>query len=153
MRLSVVILDAGPVGMLGKAPGGPEAARCWGWLDGLLSAGRIVAIPEIARYEVRRELFRIGSSGGLARLDRIHSTLVILPITADVLDIASELWAEVRRAGRPTAPDESLDADAILAAQAIVAAGEWGGAVVATTNVGHLARFPGVDAREWWEVA
>ncbi len=143
----LVILDAGPLGLAGKAPGQPESARFVKWVQRIRSSGRIVAVPEIARYEVRRELFRLGSSGGLSRLDQLHPALIL------VMDIASELWAGVRRAGLPTAPDESLDADAILAAQAIVAAGEWGGAVVATTNVGHLARFPGVDARDWWEVA
>jgi len=153
VSLPAVILDAGPVGLLGKAPGRPEAARCRAWVRGLLSADRIVAVPEIAHYEVRRELFRLGAAAELSRLDRLHPALILLPISGAVMDIASELWAGVRRAGLPTAPDDSLDADAILAAQSIVAAGEWGEAVVATTNVGHLARFPGVVARDWWEIA
>jgi len=59
----LIVLDAGPVGLLGKAPGRPDAARCRYWLDSPLRNRDAVAVPEIARYEVRRELFRLGSSG------------------------------------------------------------------------------------------
>ena len=37
----------------------------------------------------------------------------------------------------------------ILAAQALTAIGPDNTATIATDNVGHLARFAGVDAREW----
>ena len=149
----LIILDAGPLGFAGKAAGRPESIRFYRWLQRMRSDGADVAVPAIARYEVRRELFRAGLAGALSRLDRLHPDLVFLGISDQVMDIASELWATVRRAGQPTAPDDALDGDAILAAQAIVAAEEWGGAVVATTNVGHLARFPGVVARDWWEIS
>ena len=55
---------------------------------------------------------------------------------------AAELWADARRRGKPTADPKELDADVILAAQAIEA-----GAIVATENVGHLSRY--VTARHW----
>jgi hypothetical protein len=56
-----------------------------------------------------------------------------------------------RKAGRPTGPDEALDVDAILAAQSLTMtmAGDGDEVVIATSNVRHLIRFPGVDAREW----
>ena len=148
-----IILDAGPVGLAAKAPGRPDAAACIAWIKGLRSAGSIVAVPEIARFEVRRELFRLGMAGGLRRLDQLHPPLAFLPITSLVMDIASELWAHVRRAGLPTAADLRLDGDAILAAQALVAAETGDEVIVATTNVRHLARFPGVEARDWWTIA
>lgn len=147
-----VVLDAGPLGLAGKAPGLPEAARFRAWIDGLRSAGSTVVVPAIARYEVRRELFRLGLAGGLRRLDQLHPGLAFLPIAGEVMDLASELWAGVRRAGLPTADDEALDGDAILAAQALALAADVGEVIVATTNVEHLARFPGVDAREWWTI-
>jgi len=147
-----VILDAGPLGLAGKPPGLPEAARLRAWVQGLRSAGSAVVVPEIARYEVHRELFRLGLAGGLRRLDQLHPGLAFLPIAGDVMDIASELWAGVRRGGLATAGDEALDGDAILAAQALALAADVGPVVVATTNVNHLARFPGVDAREWWTI-
>ena len=56
---------------------------------------------------------------------------------------AAEFWALARQQGQPTASDESLDADAILAGQAdTLDAPE---AIVATTNVGHLTRFVAAD--------
>jgi len=72
-----------------------------------------------------------------------------LPITGEVMDMASELWAEVRRAGLPTAAEASLDGDAILAAQALVAEADWQDVIVATGNVQHLGRFSGLDAQQW----
>jgi predicted nucleic acid-binding protein len=148
----LIVLDAGPVGLGGKAPGLPEAIRFHAWVRSLLADGDRVAVPEIARYEVRRELFRIGATGGLRRLDQLHPMLAFLPITSDVMDVASELWAHVRKTGLPTASDESLDADAILAATASVAAEAGDEVIIATTNVEHLARFPGIDAQEWWTI-
>jgi predicted nucleic acid-binding protein len=58
---------------------------------------------------------------------------------------AAELWAEARLHGVPTAPADSLDADAILAAQALAV----GGAVV-TTNPRHLGRY--VLVRSWADI-
>lgn len=145
----LIVLDTGPVGLGGKAPGLPEAMRFHAWIRTLLAGGDRVAVPEIARYEVRRELFRLRVSGGLRRLDQLHPTLAFLPITSAVMDIASELWAHVRQGGLPTDSDEGLDGDAILAAQAIVAAESGDEVIIATTNVDHLVRFPGIDARDW----
>jgi predicted nucleic acid-binding protein len=148
-----VILDAGPLGLASQAPDKPDAAKCIDWIKGVQDDGSVVAVPEIARYEIRRELVRVGATAGLRRLDGLHPRLDFLPLTSVVMDRASELWAHVRRAGKPTAPDEALDGDAILAAQALVAAETGDEVVIATTNVAHLARFSGVDARPWWTVA
>jgi predicted nucleic acid-binding protein len=149
----LIVLDAGPVGLGGWAPGLPEAIRFHAWVRALLAGGDRVAVPEIARYEVRRELFRIGATGGLRRLDHLQTRLEFLPITFPVMDIASELWAHVRQRGLPTDSDDGLDGDAIVAAQALVAAESGIEVIIATTNVDHLNRFPGVDAREWWTIA
>jgi hypothetical protein len=46
----------------------------------------------------------------------------------------------------------SRDADAILAGQAVMATGPGDVAIVATMNVRHLGRFPGIDARPWTTV-
>jgi predicted nucleic acid-binding protein len=148
----MIVLDSGPVGLVAKAPGRPDSAACWAWIKGLQSVGSIVAVPEISRYEIRRELFRSGKSASLRRLDHLRTSLAFLPITSVVMDIASEFWAHVRRAGLPTAADLRLDGDAILAAHALVAAETGEEVIVATTNVRHLARFPGIDARDWWMI-
>ena len=110
-----------------------------------------VRVPEIADYELRRELTRAGKTRSIGRLDRLAKTPAYLPLTTEAMRLAAEYWARVRLAGLPTAPAEALDGDAILAAQAaLLDRGDEGaaGVVIATTNVGHLSRFP-VAAEEW----
>jgi hypothetical protein len=148
----LVILDSGPLGLASKPAGKPDADACRAWLSALEAAGVPVHIPEIADYEVRRELVRVGATAGLRRLDSLigRFTLVLLDRTA--LLRAADLWAHVRNAGVSTAHPHSLDADAILAGQALMAAGPGDVVIVATTNVRHLGRFPGIDARLWTTV-
>jgi len=154
-----VILDASPVGLAGKAPGKEPVDRCLSWIKSLRSGGNLVAVPEIARYEVRRELIRLGATASLRRLDALHPDLAYLPITRMVMERAAELWAHVRRAGLPTSPREALDGDAIRAAQALIAVEEgvdgegFDRVLIATTNAAHLNRFPGVFAQDWWPIA
>jgi toxin FitB len=60
---------------------------------------------------------------------------------------AAEWWAQARSTGQATAPDPALDADVILAAQAMSLNAP---AVVATGNSAHLGRF--VPAEFWSSV-
>src|SRR4051794_11642519 len=111
----VVLLDAGPLGMACHPRPMEEITA---WLGGLLTANVEVVVPEIADYEVRRELLRAGLSKSIRRLDQLQSTLDFLPISSDAMRKAAEFWADARRRGRPTAHEKTLDADAILAGQA-----------------------------------
>jgi predicted nucleic acid-binding protein len=131
----VVLLDAGPLGMVAH-PRPAEAILTW--LASLLDAGVEVVVPEIADYEVRRELLRAGLKKSIRRLDQLKSTVGFLPITSDAMLKAAEFWAEVRTRGRPTSHEKSLDADAILAGQAATLSGE--DVVIDTANPKHLAR-------------
>lgn len=115
----------------------------------LLAAGSRVIVPEIADYEVRRELLRANKTAGLARLDELGRRLEYLPITTAAMRQAAEFWAEARRQGHPTASDESIDGDVILAAQALSLGDS--DVVVATTNVDHISRF--VRADQWDRIA
>jgi len=142
-------LDAGPLGLASNPGRSDAAAECARWLRGLVAGGTRVLVPEVADYEVRRELLRAGKDAGLARLDALAEALEYLPITTGAMRRAAELWAEARRAGRPTAGAESLDADVILAAQALTL-GE-AEVVVATTNAAHLGRY--VAAGAWAEIS
>ncbi len=83
------------------------------------------------------------------QLDNLRANLAYDPITTPIMDRAAEFWADVRRRGLPTAADQSLDADAILAAQAALIGGPGDTVTVATSNPAHLGRFPGIDARDW----
>jgi predicted nucleic acid-binding protein len=112
-------------------------------------SGARIVVPEIADFEIRRELERLGNVPGLRRLDALAQVFLYAEITTPVMRRAAEFWAAVRRRGLPTAGDQSLDADAILAAQAALIGGPGDTAAVATGNVSHLARFPGIHAQDW----
>jgi predicted nucleic acid-binding protein len=112
---------------------------CNQWLDDLLAAGHRVVIPEIADYEVRREMLRMKRFKNLTRLDRLTVHLEYWPLHTVAMRRAAEFWAQARHQGHPTAASSALDADVILTAQ-VAASGE-SDCVVATTNVGHLSRF------------
>ncbi len=139
-----VVLDAGPLGDASR----PSPRPAQGWLRGLILGGHGVVVPEIADYEVRRELIRAGKDASLHALDRFVGVFDYLAIDTATMRLSATLWAEVRRDGRPTAPDHALDGDVILAAQARLLAERTGDEVViATTNPKRLSRF--VDARVW----
>jgi predicted nucleic acid-binding protein len=143
------LLDAGPLGLACCDPKQPAAGRCLAWLGGLKAAGYVILVPAISDYEVRRELIRAGASAKLRRLSSLRARLSWLDISAEALIRAAEFWAHLKRAGLPTAGDESLDGDAILAGMAVTTGQPGDSVIVATSNVRHLARFSGVDARQW----
>ena len=121
---------------------------CNQWLQSLLLDGVHILVPEIADYEVRRELLRARKMKGMQRLDDLIEIVGYLPLTTAVMRDAAELWAQVRQSGLPTADQHALDGDVILAAQARSIPAD--DVVVATTNVGHLARL--VDAALWTDI-
>ncbi|WP_446348237.1 nucleic acid-binding protein [Coleofasciculus chthonoplastes] len=143
----VVLLDSGPLGMVTNPRATPISLECQLWFDSLESRGYEAMLPEIADYEVRRELLRVGKVASIRRLDQLKAAITYRPITTAVMLKAAELWAEARRRGKPTADSKALDGDVILAAQAILVEEEGNEVIVATTNVRHLSEF--VDAREW----
>ena len=148
----IVVLDATVLGVLTNPKRSMTTDACNRWLDGLLATGVRVRVPEIADYEVRREQLRRGATTAVRRLDQLTARVGYLPLTTVVMRRAAELWAEARARGRPTAADDSLDGDVILAAQAQLFARATGDAVVvATSNVRHLGQF--VDARPWQEIS
>ena len=146
----IVVLDAGPLGMITNPKSSPENEACKTWLAGLAYKGFEIVIPEIADYEVRRELLRAGKDRGLGRLDALKGLLGYAPITTSVMLKAAEFWAAARKMGRQSAGDASLDADMILVAQAGALVRDGDESVIATTNVRHLASFS--PARLWRDI-
>ncbi|PPT11323.1 hypothetical protein CKA32_004444 [Geitlerinema sp. FC II] len=73
-----------------------------------------------------------------------------MPISREIMLKAAEFWANSRREGKPTAPDLALDADVILAAQAVSLQRFDNEVIIATTNVKHLIRF--ANAQFWQDV-
>lgn len=139
----VVFLDAGPIGLVTNPKLSPESTLCTRWLQALIISDIRVIIPEIADYEVRRELLRANKVRGIARLDELANSLEYLPITTAAMRQAAMFWAQARQQGQPTAGDKTIDSDMILAAQATTL--DVVDVVIATTNVGHLSRFAPAD--------
>ncbi len=109
-------------------------------------------VPEIADYEVRRELTRVGAQASLHRLDQLVAagSLFYAPVTTAEWRQAAIFWADARARGLPTASQDALDADVILAASATTIGQPGDRVIVATMNVGHLARY--CDARFWTSI-
>lgn len=139
----VVFLDAGPIGLVTNPKLSPESTLCTRWLQAVIISDIRVIIPEIADYEVRRELLRANKVRGIARLDELANSLEYLPITTAAMRQAAMFWAQARQQGQPTAGDKTIDSDMILAAQATTL--DVVDVVIATTNVGHLSRFAPAD--------
>ena len=153
----LILLDSGPLGLIVRAPGSgsPQVGLCLGWVQTIRASGAIVIIPEIAHYEVRRELHRIRAVGSLRRLEfalNRGSGFRHLTLSTDAIIKAAEFWAFLRQSGIPTASPDALDADAILAGQAALAGQPGDTVTIATTNLPHLNRFPGIDAQTWDQI-
>lgn len=144
----VVLLDAGPLGLLSHTRRSAVTVACERWLASLLAAGRRVLVPEITDYEVRRELLRLVRRRAIGRLDALAQATNYLPISTAAMRHAAELWAQARQQGQPTAGDNTIDADMILAAQALTLGTPE--VVIATTNLGHLSRL--VPAELWQNI-
>jgi predicted nucleic acid-binding protein len=137
----LIALDSGPLGQLSHPDLNryPELNR---WFDWQCDVGTQFLIPEIADYEVRRNLILERRERALLCLDRLMNDARYLPIDTDAMRLAARYWAQSRQTGRSVGDPKELNADVILAAQASLA-----GAVIATDNVRHLAQF--VEARPW----
>lgn len=137
------MLDAGPIGLVTNPKLSPQSTACTRWLQKLIKSDIRVILPEIADYEVRRELLRANKMKGVARLDELGKLLEYLPITTAAMRQAALFWAQARQQGQPTAGDKTIDGDVILVAQAVTLG--ISDVVIATTNVGHLSRFTAAD--------
>ncbi len=105
-------------------------------------ASVIVYVPDIVDFEVRRKLIHMRRKPSIDRLDALHGVFTSLKLNTSIMRKAAELWAEARWRGQATSGETSLDADVVLAAQALSVGG-----TVATTNVKHLGQF--VDVQDW----
>lgn len=155
--MALVLLDAGLVGLatLHRDDPGVEGRAFRAWYGATAGSFHRFALADVTRYEARRGLLHKQSSAKLRRLDFLTLATLPVPTSTPAWDLAAEFWARLRRAGRPTAGDGSLDGDAVLAATATVLAAEptqTRRVVVATTNVRHLGWF-GIDARDWRDIA
>ena len=147
----IVLLDAGPLGLITNPRASQENLECNEWLASLIARDIQVKIPAITDYEVRRELLRADKYKGIEKLDTLQKLLDYVPLTTRVMLRAAQFWAQVRKLGMPTADNKALDGDVILAAQATLIQDEGHEVIIATTNVGHLSRL--AQAKTWREIS
>jgi hypothetical protein len=146
----IIVLDSGPIGLAAMSPNNnAAAAACQAWLSTIDANGAEVVIPAVADFEVRRELVRLGLGPSIIRLDGLKARYDYVTPGEEAWEKAADLWALVRRVGLPTAGPKDLDADAIIAGQTLTVGQPGDIVTLATSNLNHMSRFPGLDARDW----
>ncbi len=80
-----------------------SAISCAEWLQTLVVAGTRVIVPEIADYEVRRELIRANKVRGIGQLDALARLPEYLPITTNVAQAIGTLVASAEAPAEPNA--------------------------------------------------
>lgn len=93
----------------------------------------------LTRYEILRGLKVKNAKAQLARFENLCRKNEILPITDDIVVKAADLWAYLRRKGRLIE-----EMDLFIAATAL-----HHGLSLATGNVGHFSRIPGLTIEDW----
>jgi len=142
-----IFLDTGPLGLVTNPKKTPETIAIAQWVFDMEAAGHRFIVPAIADYEVRRELIRAGKARGLARLNAFNAAEAerFLSVTNSALLLGADLWASARNSGTATADPKELDADVLIAAQALDMGLPSSDFVIATVNVGHLSLFAPAD--------
>lgn len=146
----IVVLDTGPLG-LATNPNRKniDAHNCAIWLANLIRGGATICIPEIADYDLRRELLRLKRTNAIQRLDQLQKNVEYLKLSTEIMRNAAQLWANARNLGIPTAHDKAIDGDMILVAQA-QARTNGDQVVIATVDLGDLPRF--APAKKWQDI-
>ena len=137
----VILLDAGPLGLLANANPKPRGGACNEWLVRLRRRGTVVQIPLLVDFEVRRSLMLDRAFASLDTLDRLVAQCGHFVPATRTIRIAADLWADLRRRGRSVGPDRDLQADVILAAQALELTAEGYETWIATDNLRHLRQL------------
>jgi predicted nucleic acid-binding protein len=146
------LLDSGPLGLAICRRGTKNVDEWRGRLAELELARLSILIPAVTDDEVRRLLVRLGATATLRNLENLLERSFGLPVSEAAWFRAAEYWALSRRKGVPTGSDAALDADAILAGCAATVGRTGDEVIIASNNIRHLSRFPGIDAREWTSI-
>src|SRR5437588_11314912 len=104
----VILLDAGPLGLITNPRASQETRECNQWLESLALKEIQVKIPEIAGLEVRRELLRADKFKVIERLNDLQLYLEYIPLTMQTMLKAAQLWAQMIKQAMPTADDKAI---------------------------------------------
>lgn len=146
-----IVLDTGPLGGLTSPVDSRLSNEYKAWYVSLEDVGCYFYVPQIADYEVRRNLHLEGMNTSIIMLDEfIHAEADrYLRLTAEEIDLASQFWGQLRNAARGGSDEKALDGDVLIAAQAraLEESDPFTRVVVATGNVKH---FRDIAFAELW---
>ena len=93
----------------------------------------------LTRYEVTRGLKDLGHLPRLQQFEAEWGRHDILPLTDDVMSVAGDVWVFLKKSGQLIG-----DVDILIGATAL-----RHGLAVATRNVRHFRRIPGLTVEDW----
>ena len=108
-------------------------------IERAVSAGDELLVDPIAYYEVRRGLMAIDSKRRLEKFEEFFRMFGVGRLENDILDIAAEIYVDLRKIGRLTG-----DADILMAAYC-----KRHGFTLATNNVKHFDSIVGLSIVDW----
>jgi tRNA(fMet)-specific endonuclease VapC len=97
------------------------------------------AVSSISWYEVLRGLKEKKATAQLAKFHTFCQNTLLLPVTDDVLERASDLWVIGRQKGHTP-----KDADLVIAATSLAHGRE-----LVTGNTPHFSWIPGITLADW----
>ena len=113
----IIVLDSAPLGLLCDPRPRPNPLACRQWMADVIAAGHRFVVPEIADYEIRRELLRLGRASSIHALDALapQTQIEYLPLATSMMRRAAELsglcrLVVVERPGATTELPEGYDA-------------------------------------------
>ena len=114
-------------------------------INNVTKIGFDVKIDCIAYYEMKRGLeeYPVNHrlSQKLEKLERFCQEVGILLLDEkEILSLASKIWAKLKKAHVPISSEEALDADILIASNAIVK-----GYTVVSKNIRHFERINNLD--------
>ncbi|GFE67844.1 type II toxin-antitoxin system VapC family toxin [Chroococcus sp. FPU101] len=153
----IVFIDTSILGQLSNPNQLSEIVECQNWFEHLLARGVYFVTSELCFYELKRSLILAAQTGysarGISKLDALRNVIDFLPVTQEVAELASQIWAKARQEGTPTADEKNIDIDIIIAAHWQILKKEFPGrmVIISTTNVKHLRLF--AEASEWRNIS
>jgi predicted nucleic acid-binding protein len=152
----IIFLDTNILGKLANPNQIEEALKCRKWFEKLLVRGVYFVSSELCFYEVKRSLIlalkKGGTDRGIKKLEELRLFVDVLAVDQQISDLSAEIWAETKLKGIPTANQENIDIEIIIAAHWQALKQEFPGRyiIVSTTNIKHLDLL--TDAREWQDI-
>ncbi|MDP6778642.1 MAG: type II toxin-antitoxin system VapC family toxin [Candidatus Latescibacteria bacterium] len=104
-----------------------------------LAEHRQFSLSIITQYEILRGLKAKQATTQIGRFEELCRRSRVISVSQDVVERASDLYADLRRQGNLIG-----DADILIAASALTQ-----GLGVATNNEGHFSRIPELHVENW----